>query len=144
MFIASVSQTARIVYHVHFCLSRTFFIFWSKFFWNSFWSDVSLIEATCISYHNVFRLSTIIFSFFKTFWIVYSLKTISCDSSIRIPLSSSPVNTFFIFLKNIQDPRMGDVFVRLNQKTVAGYWLAIWETPGIDIEQQISQIVLDS
>ena len=39
---------------------------------------------------------------------------------------------------------MGDVFVRLNQKTVAGYWLAIWGTPGIDIEQQISQIVLDS
>ena len=39
---------------------------------------------------------------------------------------------------------MGDVFVRSNQKAVAGYWLAIRETPGINIEQQISQIVLDS
>ena len=92
----SFRQLIQFITFISVC-QELFSFFWSKFFWNSFWSNVSLIEATCISYHNVFRLSTIIFSFFKTFWIVYSLKTISCDSSIRIPLSSSPVNTLFYF-----------------------------------------------
>ena len=32
MFVVSVSQTAHLLYHIHFCLSRTFFIFWNKFF----------------------------------------------------------------------------------------------------------------
>jgi len=40
-------------------------------------------------------LSTIIFVFFKTFQIVYSEETISCDSSVRIPLSNRVVNTLF-------------------------------------------------
>ena len=80
-----------------FLFVKNFFHFLKQVFQNSFWSDVPLIEATCISYHKVFCLSTIIFAFFKTFWIVYSLETISCDSSIRIPLSSSPVNTLFYF-----------------------------------------------
>ena len=97
MFVVSVSQTACLLYHIHFCLSRTFFKFLKQVFQNSFWSDASLIEATRISYHKVFCLSTIIFAFFKTFWIVCSLETISCDSSIRIPLSPSPVNTLFYF-----------------------------------------------
>ena len=92
----SLRQLIHFITFISVC-QELFSFFWSKFFWNSFRSDVSLIATTCISYHKVFRLSTIIFAFFKTFWIVYSLKTISCDSSIRIPLSSSPVNTLFYF-----------------------------------------------
>ena len=80
-----------------FLFVKNFFQVLKQVFQNSFWSDAPLIEATCIFYHKVFCLSTIIFAFFKTFWIVYSLETISCDSSIRIPLSSSPVNTLFYF-----------------------------------------------
>ena len=90
-------------YQCSLCLSLRQLIYFITFIsvcqelFSFFWSDVPLIEATCISYHKVFCLSTIIFAFFKTFWIVYSLETISCDSSIRIPLSSSPVNTLFYF-----------------------------------------------
>ena len=86
----SVSQTAHLLYHIHQRLSSTFF----KFFSRHFLMSVRRSQATCLLYHMFVSLSTIIFVFFKTFQIVQSEETISCDSSVRIPLSNRVVNTF--------------------------------------------------
>ena len=51
-------------------------------------------QATCLLYHMSVPLSTTFFVIFKTFQIVYSEETISCDSLVRIPLSNLAVNTF--------------------------------------------------
>ena len=77
----SVSQTARLLYHIHHRLSSTFF----KFF-RGVLMFVCRSQATCLLYHMFVSLSTIIFVFFKTFQIVYVEETIPCDSLVRIPL----------------------------------------------------------
>ena len=77
----SVSQTARLLYHIHQRLSSTFF----KFF-RGVLMFVCRSQAACLLYHMFVSLSTIIFVFFKTFQIVYVEETIPCDSLVRIPL----------------------------------------------------------
>ncbi|RHE75749.1 hypothetical protein DW723_07180 [Blautia obeum] len=62
----SVSQTACLLYHIHQCLSSTFF----KFFRGIFLMSVCRSQATCLLYHIFVSLSTTIFCFFKTFQIV--------------------------------------------------------------------------
>ena len=108
-------STAHLVYHIHFCLSRTFLSFFKTFqmnfcdsllisnsftlshssvpvkyffqvFSRHFLMSVYRSQATCLLYHMFVSLSTIIFVFFKTFQIVYSEETIPCDSLVRIPL----------------------------------------------------------
>ena len=88
----SVSQTARLFYHIHKCLSSTFF----KFF-RGVLMFACRSQATCLLYHMFVSLSTIIFVSFKTFQIVYSEGTSPCDSLVRIPLSNRAVNTFRTF-----------------------------------------------
>ena len=88
----SVSQTARLLYHIHQRLSSTFF----KFF-RGVLMFVCRSQATCLLYHMFVSLSTIIFVFFKTFQIVCSKESILCDSSVRISRSNRAVNTFFKF-----------------------------------------------
>ena len=77
----SVSQTARLLYHIHQRLSSTFLSFFRGVL-----MFVCRSQATCLLYHMFVSLSTIIFVFFKTFQIVYSEETIPCDSLVRIPL----------------------------------------------------------
>ena len=85
----SVSQTARLLYHIHQRLSSTFF----KFF-RGVLMFVCRSQATCLLYHILTGLSTTFFAFFKTFQIVYSEEAILRDSSVRITLSNRAVNTF--------------------------------------------------
>ena len=88
----SVSQTARLLYHIHLSLSRTFLSFFEVFL-----MFVCRSQATCLLYHIFISLSTTFFAFFKTFQIVYSEETILRDSSVRITLSNRAVNTFLKF-----------------------------------------------
>ena len=77
----SVSQTARLLYHIHQRLSSTFF----KFFSRHFDVCVSLSSDLFTLSHVRFFVNNY-FCFFKTFQIVYSEETIPCDSLVRIPL----------------------------------------------------------
>ena len=51
-------------------------------------SDLFTLSHLCSPVNNFY-------AFFKTFQIVQSEETISCDSSVRIPLSNRVVNTLF-------------------------------------------------
>ena len=69
--VVAALATAHSAYHFVFVLSRTFF----KFFQNLFWS-VAVSLTTLTSYHVFSLLSTFIFNFLKTFWIVCLFNTI--------------------------------------------------------------------
>ena len=89
-----LSQTALLLYHVAFCLSRTFFNFFSKlflflscsnfdslshptgccqelfyFFFSALWSLWDLSDATLIGYHRIPDLSTSFFNFSNNLFI---------------------------------------------------------------------------
>ena len=90
--LTALSSSSSIIPNL-FQLVKNFFKKFLKFFELA----CRLTEATLLSYHTHFSLSTIIFYFFKTFQIVDAEETISCDSSVRITLSNRAVNTFFNF-----------------------------------------------
>ena len=68
-------------YHIHQCLSSTFFKFFRSFFdvCASLSGDLFTLSHLCSPVNNFY-------AFFKTFQIVYSEETIPCDSLVRIPL----------------------------------------------------------
>ena len=125
MFIVSVFQTAHIVITFISVCQELFSFFEASFF-------ETVFEVICRSSKRLVYPITMFFVcqqlfllFLKHFELFIHQKQFLATAQLGyhfLPALSTP---FFIFLKNIQDPRMGDVFVRLNQKTVAGYWLAI-------------------
>ena len=88
----SVSQTARLLYHIHLSLSSTFF----KFF-RSFFDVCASLSGDSFTLSHPHRIVNNFFAFFKTFQIVCSEETILRDSSVRITLSNRAVNTFLNF-----------------------------------------------
>ena len=91
----SVSQTTHLLYHIHQCLSSTFF----KFF-RGILMFVCRSQATCLLYHMFVSLSTIIFVFSKLFKLFNQKKQflVTAQLEYHYPTELSTLfETFFIF-----------------------------------------------
>ena len=92
----SVSQTARLLYHIHQCLSSTFLSFFRGIL-----MFVCRSQATCLLYHMFVSLSTIIFVFSKLFKLFNQKKQflVTAQLEYHYPTELSTLfETFFIFL----------------------------------------------
>ena len=111
MFVVSVSQTACLLYHIHFCLSRTFFIFLKQVFQTVF--EVMhrssrrlayiITSPTACQQLFLFFLNFFVFPVLQNFLVKICIFFSQEPDGIRMiifsPFFSSAVNTGICFLR---------------------------------------------
>ncbi|MBD8949880.1 MAG: hypothetical protein EGR94_08480, partial [Blautia obeum] len=88
----SVSQTAHLLYHIHQCLSSTFF----KFFSRHFLMSVCRSQATCLLYHISVPLSTTFMLFSKLFKLFNQKKQFLVTAQLEYHFPTELSTLFFI------------------------------------------------